>query len=435
MHVSASRPGSANACVQHRRLGARVCPQKQNGPRLIDILDARIAHISRPVGRGQRRAVGPALDHAAQTFDQSLEAEGRLGRGKIANKARQRFRARHGRGRSGKRLGPGRGPQFAILAQIGAVQPLAAQPVPDKACLVGNPFFVHAVVVARQDAHDFATLGIDPDVAAQRVHHVDGFCLGQFPGTGGKGVGFRDQRAHRTQVDDVALQVAVQRLAQIAGDLGILATAGLAHLGDARHLGGETDAACAADAARHVRFDQRTQVQILGCALGLAVARKIHAIGHRLILKIAFAALVADRAIQRVVDEQKLHHPFARLFDHGRVRLDLGQFAVATAPHIAHLHRTGRRRLGRATHHFDKTHAAVTGNRQPFVIAETGNFDSRLFAGLDQRQRAIHLDLVTVDDDPAQIGHAKALLPADTATRRSCGSAATSGGCLSRGVR
>src|SRR3546814_13292292 len=35
-------------------------------------------------------------------------------------------------------------------------------------------------------------------------------------------------------------------------------------------------------------------------------------IGDRLVLKIALAALVADRAIERMVDEEELHHPFAR---------------------------------------------------------------------------------------------------------------------------
>jgi hypothetical protein len=36
---------------------------------------------------------------------------------------------------------------------------------------------------------------------------------------------------------------------------------------------------------------------------GLAVAGRVDAVGHRLILQVAMAALVADRAIERVVDE------------------------------------------------------------------------------------------------------------------------------------
>jgi hypothetical protein len=38
-----------------------------------------------------------------------------------------------------------------------------------------------------------------------------------------------------------------------------------------------------------------------------------------LVLQIALAALVADRAIERMIDEQKLHHAFLRI--HGEVRV------------------------------------------------------------------------------------------------------------------
>ena len=47
-------------------------------------------------------------------------------------------------------------------------------------------------------------------------------------------------------------------------------------------------------------------------------AVRVDAIGHRLVLQVAFAALVADRAIERMVDEQEFHHAFARLLHHRR---------------------------------------------------------------------------------------------------------------------
>jgi hypothetical protein len=37
------------------------------------------------------------------------------------------------------------------------------------------------------------------------------------------------------------------------------------------------------------------------------------AIGDGLVLEVAFAALVADRAIERMVDQQEFHHALARL--------------------------------------------------------------------------------------------------------------------------
>ena len=92
-------------------------------------------------------------------------------------------------------------------------------------------------MVARQDAFDLAALGIDADIRPQSIHHVDGLGLGQLPGPRGEGVGLVGQRADRAEVDDVALHLALEDAAQVVRDLGVFATADLAQLGDARHLG------------------------------------------------------------------------------------------------------------------------------------------------------------------------------------------------------
>ncbi len=112
-----------------------------------------------------------------------------------------------------------------------------------------------------------------------------------------------------------------------------------AELGHARNLGREAHAARAVDAAGHNRLDQRAHMLVLDRALVLLEARAVTAIGHRLILQVALAALVADRAVERVVDEQELHHPVAGLLHHLAVGLDL--HAVSDGE------RTGRGRLRR----------------------------------------------------------------------------------------
>ena len=43
--------------------------------------------------------------------------------------------------------------------------------------------------------------------------------------------------------------------------------------------------------------------------------------GHRLVLQRALAALVAHRAVQRMVDQQQFHHAALRLLGHGRGEL------------------------------------------------------------------------------------------------------------------
>src|SRR5690606_33704418 len=117
------------------------------------------------------------------------------------------------------------------------------------------------------------------------------------------------------------------------------------------------------DAARHERLDRWAHVLFFDRALVLAVARTVTAVADSLILKIALAALVADRAVQRVVDEQELHHPFAGLLDHRRVSEDLLTFGGRQGARSLRLRRSGL--------HLDQAHPAVAGDGQALVVAET----------------------------------------------------------------
>ena len=132
------------------------------------------------------------------------------------------------------------------------------------------------------------------------------------------------------------------------------------------------------------------------------IAAGVHAIGHGLVLQIAFAALVADRAIERMVDQQEFHHAFARLFHHRRLGEELLGRAVLVGSQILHAHGAGGLRLGDALH-FDQAHAAIAGDRQPLMEAEARDFRARGFAGLEQRVLRRNVDLFAVDDE---LGHA-----------------------------
>lgn len=61
--------------------------------------------------------------------------------------------------------------------------------------------------------------------------------------------------------------------------------------------------------------------------LGLGEPRLAAPVGHRLVLQRALAALVADRAVQRVVDEQELHDAVLGLVGHRRGELGLDDHA------------------------------------------------------------------------------------------------------------
>ena len=222
------------------------------------------------------------------------------------------------------------------------------------------------------------------------------------------------QRADRAEVDDIALQLRGHRVFEIGGDLHVLAAADGAEVGGAGDFRGEADAARALDAAVHRRLDERADILVLDRALVLGEARRVDAVGHRLVLQVALAALVADRAIQRMVDEQELHHAFARLLHHRRLGEHRRRLAVRAGAAVAHAPGAGRDGLGRALH-LDEAHAAIAGDRQPLVEAEARNFRARRLARLQQRVLRGDVDLRAVDDE---LGHRMFLAPLIRQQRR-----------------
>ena len=153
---------------------------------------------------------------------------------------------------------------------------------------------------------------------------------------------------------------------------------------------------------RHVCLDQRPDVLLFDRALVLSVARAAHAECHRLVLQIALAALIADRAIERMVDQQEFHHAFARLFHQcAPGRYDLRR-AVPVRRQIIDDHRARGDGLGAALHH-DKAHAAVASDRQALMIAEARDLGAGLLAGMHQRGPVLDLDRPAVDDQ--LLGH------------------------------
>ena len=146
--------------------------------------------------------------------------------------------------------------------------------------LVGNPFLIHVVIDARQDAHDLAPARVHADGRADRVHDVDGLGLAELPRPRHEGIGLRGERADRAQVHDVALQLRCHRTLEIGRDLHVLAAADGAELRHARDLGGEADAAGAMDATVHHRLDQRADVLVLDRPLVLMEAAAVDARSH-----------------------------------------------------------------------------------------------------------------------------------------------------------
>src|SRR5215213_9732653 len=202
------------------------------------------------------------------------------------------------------------------------VEPVADQRIDMVPRLVADPLLVDVLIFARKDAHHLPLADVEADVRADRVHHVDRRHAAKLPRALLEQLRLLQQGSDRAHVGEIARQLARHRLLEVRGDLAVLAAIQHADLVDPGDLGREADAARALDAPVHRRLDDRAHIFVVERALVLLVAREAAAVGHRLVLKVAFAALVADRAIERVVDEQELHHPFARLLDHRRVGAD-----------------------------------------------------------------------------------------------------------------
>ncbi len=92
----------------------------------------------------------------------------------------------------------------------------------------------------------------------------------------------------------------------------MLATEGLAEFHDTGDFLREADTARAIDAPGQFCRHQRPQILVGHYTFFFLIVRRRTTIADRQILQLAFATLVANRAIQRMVDEQEFHHPLLR---------------------------------------------------------------------------------------------------------------------------
>ncbi len=376
-----------------RRFPSRVAADQQDRVGLLDSGDGRVEVHGRKIADVIIEAGLATFEKLRpQLLQQGL---GRVHRLRVEEVAGDRRDLASGSfqllGENPERLVPPRFAELAAFADPRPVEPVADQSIRVVAGLVANPLFIDVVIHPRKDPHHLPLANVEPDVGAHRVHYVDSRHPPELPRPHFENLRFLQQRADRADVGEVAGKLAGHRLLEIGRDLLVLAAIEHPDLGHARDFLGEADAARALDAPRHGRLDDRPHVLFVDRALVLLEPGESPAIGHCLVLEIAFAALVANRAVERVVDEQELHHPLARLLHHRRVGAD--RLAVGGGKRAARL------RLGRAGSDLDEAHPAIAGDRQPLVIAEARDFLARELASLEDRRALRDLDLDAVDGD------------------------------------
>jgi hypothetical protein len=226
--------------------------------------------------------------------------------------------------------------------------------------------------------------------------HVVGDVL-DLPRPGEESVRRRRERAHRAELGDVAGELVGVGTALERGDDRVRAAVLGHELHVARHVLRESRAAVAQDAALAVELDQRRdRDRLLLRALRQRHPRDAGAIAERQVLQRALAALVADGAVERVVQEQELEHGVLALAGTGAVRVDhhavggwrgAGGLQLGHALDIAQAHAAG----------------ADTG-AQPRLVAEDRDLDAGLGRRLDDRDALGHGHLAPVDRERDHVG-------------------------------
>ena len=146
--------------------------------------------------------------------------------------------------------------------------------------------------------------GLYNQIAAQSIMGGDGFAAVQFPSTRVETERFAGQCADRTQIDNVARQLGFYCFADKGHDFGVFAAIRHRNFLQTGDFFGETHAAGAVDAAAHfLGGNQRPHVFADDGTFFFGVAAGGFAVAHRQILQLAFAALVAGRTVERMVDE------------------------------------------------------------------------------------------------------------------------------------
>ncbi|CAM5189309.1 hypothetical protein CDEN61S_03403 [Castellaniella denitrificans] len=292
-----------------------------------------------------------------------------------------------------QRVGPGGLVPLAVAAAHHRVLQavLGVQAGVGEAVAVADPAFVDRFVLEGHHAQHAVHLGLHHQVGAHAVVRADRAAPGQFPGAGVHAERLGQQRAHRADVDHVARQLGFHGLAHEGGDFGEFAPVQHADFHVAADFLAHADAAGAMDAALHLfGRDQRAHGLVEDHALGLLVARGRFAIAHGQVLQLALAALVADRAIQRVVDQQEFHD--RALGVDGLGRAGVHHHAVGDR------RRTGRQGLG-GLFDFDQAHPAIGGDAELLVIAEMGDVQARRVGSLDDHAAFCGFDLKPVDGE------------------------------------
>ncbi len=276
--------------------------------------------------------------------------------------------------------------------------------------LVAHEVAVDLEVGPRPEPDDGVVAGVDRDVAALRAPRADARRAIEVPRARLVQEILRDERTHRAEVHHVAGPGVVELAVGEDADRGPVAALRDVEHAVLRHVVHEADAPGAEDAA--VGHVEDVGPELLDGVVPLGVV-VVPAGGpaflEGVVLELALARLVADRAVERVVGQEELQDALARLL-RGRA-VDVHHLAVG------HGGDAGGHQLGRLLD-LHQAHAADGRRRQRRVIAVVRDEDAGLLGGLDDRGALRDAHLGPVDRDGHALGHRVRPLRAPAGARR-----------------
>src|SRR5262249_34503564 len=268
-----------------------------------------------------------------------------------------------------------------------------------EASLVAQPAFVDLVVVARTHALRLALAQVDPRVAPDGAHAADGRHALDLPRARLEAVLRRQQRPDGAELSDVAGERAGVRLVLERRDDRHRAAVFRDELAVLADELAEPRAAVAEDAALAVERDHGgNRDRLLERRLVEVHPRLARPVAEREVLQRALAALVADGAVERMVDEDELER---RILSLGRQARGAG--GVDDHP-VLRRERAAGLELRRSLD-LDEAHPAgadrIAGAR---LVHEARVLPSGGERGLDEVRPPRDVDVALVDPDVDELG-------------------------------
>ena len=242
---------------------------------------------------------------------------------------------------------------------------------PAVSSVITHPPVVDLEIFSWQEAFDIAIERFDLDVTATSAAATNGVPSVHVPDSGFELEVLGDQRTHGADVHRVAGHGVVDGDPRKHIDHCAVSTFHHTQFAGTADLITEPYAPCTNDAAIAPDRDGRSQFFGMADVLVLDEATAVRSVGVGVILQDAFAGLVANRAIERMVDQLEFHDGVPRFDGHVAVSFDFQPVRDSFG--------TGDDRLGRAIA-LDHADAAIAGDGETRVVTEIGDIHT-MFPG------------------------------------------------------